>query len=178
MWLLITTSSVCSAKTDDVRNELAPLLFWFTLTILVTVSCTYLYDIWVKIRFFFTGVRNTDFGDVAERKDLRSNLQCRSFRWYLENVYPESHMPLEYFSLGEVILLVKTGRLLSNKPDTRHKMRLVCVLFTFEMTRDGSTHRQTDRRTRPLMEMQRRIYSKSRAFVTFREGISAQWKQL
>ena len=48
------------------------------------------------------GVRNTDFGEVSERRDLRSNLKCDSFRWYLENVYPESHMPLEYFSLGEV----------------------------------------------------------------------------
>lgn len=50
----------------------------------------------------YPGVRNTDFGDVVERKDLRTNLKCNSFRWYLENVYPESHMPLEYFSLGEV----------------------------------------------------------------------------
>ena len=73
MWLLITTSSVCSAKTDDVRNELAPLLFWFTLTILVTVSCTYLYDIWVKIRFFF-----------HRRSQYRFRWRCRTQRSEIE----------------------------------------------------------------------------------------------
>ena len=44
---------------------------------------------------------------------------------------------------------------LLTRPDTRHKMRLVCVLFTFENNM-GRTDRQTDGRT-PLTEMLRRI---------------------
>ena len=46
------------------------------------------------------------------------------------------------------------------RPDTRHKMRLVCVLFTLENNTGqmvGPTDRRTDGRTRPLIEMRRRI---------------------
>ena len=48
------------------------------------------------------GARNVEIGDLTARRDLRKNLQCKSFRWYLENIYPESQMPLDYYYLGEV----------------------------------------------------------------------------
>ena len=60
---------------------------------------------------------------------------------------------------------IKGGK---TRPDTRHKMRLVCVLFTSENNTghtdgptDGPTDRRTDGRTdgrtRPHIEMRRRI---------------------
>ncbi|TRY79170.1 hypothetical protein TCAL_09989 [Tigriopus californicus] len=55
--------------------------------------------------FYFSinpGARTVEIGDLTERRSLRKDLQCKSFRWYLENIYPESQMPLDYFYLGEM----------------------------------------------------------------------------
>lgn len=43
-----------------------------------------------------------DYGDVSARKALRNNLQCKSFAWYLQNVYPSQFIPGESQYYGEV----------------------------------------------------------------------------
>ena len=56
----------------------------------------------IIININHSGVKDTDPGDMTERHNLRKKLECKPFRWYLENIYPESNLPLQYVALGQV----------------------------------------------------------------------------
>ncbi|CAF99632.1 unnamed protein product, partial [Tetraodon nigroviridis] len=48
------------------------------------------------------GIRDSgiDIGDVSDRKALRKRLQCKTFRWYLVNMYPEMRMYSDTVAYG------------------------------------------------------------------------------
>ena len=36
------------------------------------------------------------YGDISSRVELRKKLKCKSFKWFLKNIYPEMSQPQSY----------------------------------------------------------------------------------
>ncbi|XP_078277954.1 polypeptide N-acetylgalactosaminyltransferase 9-like isoform X2 [Rhinoraja longicauda] len=52
-----------------------------------------------------------DFGNVSERVALRKRLNCRSFKWYRDNVYPEMRVYNNTITYGELVRYTTEGLL-------------------------------------------------------------------
>ena len=43
-----------------------------------------------------------NYGNISSRIELRQKLKCKSFDWYLRNIYPELFIPGDAIYSGEV----------------------------------------------------------------------------
>uniref|UniRef100_A0AC34RJB3 Polypeptide N-acetylgalactosaminyltransferase n=1 Tax=Panagrolaimus sp. JU765 TaxID=591449 RepID=A0AC34RJB3_9BILA len=55
-------------------------------------------------QYYYERINNQlgDYGDVSARKSLREKLECKSFKWYLDNIFPELFVPGDAIAKGEV----------------------------------------------------------------------------
>lgn len=66
-----------------------------------------LIDVWTDeyVSYFhriIPDLNTVEAGDITNRLDLRKKLNCKNFKWYLENIYPEAPVPRDYYHVGAV----------------------------------------------------------------------------
>lgn len=134
--ILVAPCSRVGHLTRAQRIHAGP-LGWFRLMLRNTAR---LVDVWADewSEYFYTvfpqalAMRT----NVDERKQLRKKLRCKSFRWFLKNVYPESTLNLERIHFGLVRKLGKSILLVCHKSTCTCRLRvrrsMVSVLIVME----------------------------------------------
>lgn len=78
----------------------------------VNYNAARLIDAWTdeyKIRYYsITPGALEKRSDVSKRIELRRKLKCKSFSWYLKNIFPESNFNIPYKFLGSVMIMPKS----------------------------------------------------------------------
>uniref|UniRef100_A0A034VQH2 Polypeptide N-acetylgalactosaminyltransferase n=1 Tax=Bactrocera dorsalis TaxID=27457 RepID=A0A034VQH2_BACDO len=86
-------------------------------------------DDYAKYYYQRIGQDKGDYGDVSGRKELRRNLGCQSFKWYLDNVYPELFIPGDSVANGEIRNLGVGGRTCLDSPAGKRNLKKPVGLY-------------------------------------------------
>lgn len=67
-------------------NALYRVCYTFKVKYVIPWACTfyYLLNLYRSVCF-----QEIDIGNLTQRQELRKKLQCKNFKWFLENIYPE-----------------------------------------------------------------------------------------
>ncbi|XP_030388357.1 putative polypeptide N-acetylgalactosaminyltransferase 9 [Scaptodrosophila lebanonensis] len=90
-------------------------------------------EVWMDeySKYYYQRIGNDkgNFGDISSRVKLREDLGCKSFKWYLDNIYPELFIPGEAVAQGEIRNLGYGGRTCLDSPAHKRDLKKAVGLY-------------------------------------------------
>ncbi|KAF5306833.1 hypothetical protein FQA39_LY00063 [Lamprigera yunnana] len=90
-------------------------------------------EVWLDeyAKYYYQRIGNDkgDFGDITTRKKLREDLKCKSFKWYLDNIYPELFVPGDAVANGEFRNLGYGGKTCLDSPARKSDLHKPAGLY-------------------------------------------------
>lgn len=106
---------------------------WRTGVNVIKRNSVRLAEVWMDeyAQYYYQRIGNDkgDYGDVTSRKKLREELGCKSFRWYLDNIYPELFVPGDAVASGEVRNMGYGNRTCLDAPGGKRNLRKPVGLY-------------------------------------------------
>lgn len=106
---------------------------WRTGVNVIKRNSVRLAEVWLDeyAKYYYQRIGNDkgDYGDVSSRKQLREELGCKSFRWYLDNIFPELFIPGEAVASGEVRNMGYGNRTCLDAPGGKKNLRKPVGLY-------------------------------------------------
>ncbi|XP_052902160.1 putative polypeptide N-acetylgalactosaminyltransferase 9 isoform X1 [Anopheles moucheti] len=106
---------------------------WRTGVNVIKRNSVRLAEVWMDeyAQYYYQRIGNDkgDYGDVGSRKKLREELGCKSFRWYLDNIYPELFVPGDAVASGEVRNMGYGNRTCLDAPGGKRNLRKPVGLY-------------------------------------------------
>ncbi|KAK4873793.1 hypothetical protein RN001_013153 [Aquatica leii] len=90
-------------------------------------------EVWLDeyAKYYYQRIGNDkgDFGDITARRKLRDDLNCKSFKWYLDNIYPELFVPGDAVANGEFRNLGHGGKTCLDSPARKSDLHKPAGLY-------------------------------------------------
>ncbi|XP_022240384.1 putative polypeptide N-acetylgalactosaminyltransferase 9 [Limulus polyphemus] len=110
-------------------------------------------DDYAKYYYQRIGYDLGDFGDISSRKELRKQLKCKSFDWYIKNVYPELFVPGDAVASGEIRNLGEGSSTCLDSPARRDDLHKPVGLYPCHRQGGNQNHSIQHGSSRKCLEM-------------------------